>query len=301
MTTTASTPPSAPLSDGAVVSHRPSAADQRMLQTALTPWRTLTDPRFYGLEHIPADGAVLLVGNHTIFGMLDLPLMFEEIHQVRGRFVRGLADNAHFAIPGWRDMLRNAGAVRGTRENCRVLLDAGEAVLVYPGGGREVAKRKGEKYQLLWKQRTGFARLAIEAGCPIVPFAAVGAEDSYDILLDADNPVLSPVRRVVERLGGRWELTPPIARGLGPTPLPRPQRLYFAFGNPIDTRAWAGGHEDEHALGAVRDQARHAVEDRIAFLLAERAQDPDRDLPGVLRTCGRLVQPGRLRPELRAG
>jgi 1-acyl-sn-glycerol-3-phosphate acyltransferase len=35
----------------------------------------LTDPRCYGLDRIRADGAVLLVGNHTVFGMLDMPLM----------------------------------------------------------------------------------------------------------------------------------------------------------------------------------------------------------------------------------
>lgn len=180
---------SSALSDGAALHHRPSEADQRLLRTVLAPWRKLTDPWFHGLENIPADGPVLLVGNHSTYAFVDMPLMFEEIHRVRGRFVRGLADHAHFVVPGWRDVLTRGGAVRGTRENCRVLLGAGEAVLVYPGGGREVAKRKGEKYQLLWKQRTGFARMAIEAGCPIVPFGAVGAEESYEILLDADHPV----------------------------------------------------------------------------------------------------------------
>ena len=207
--TTKSTERPAQLSDGALLSHRPSAADQRRLRAALAPWRTLTAPRFYGLDNIPTEGAVLLVGNHTIFGMLDMPLMFEEIHRCAGVSCAGWPNTPTSPSPAWRDLLMHAGAVRGTRENTRALLAAGEAVLVYPGGGREVAKRKGEKYQLIWKQRTGFARLAIEAGCLIVPFGAVGAEDSYDILLDADSPVFAPVRGVVERLGGRWEIAPP--------------------------------------------------------------------------------------------
>ncbi len=163
-----------------------------------------------------------------------------------------------------------------TRERCAALATT-------PGRGREVAKRKNEKYQLIWKQRTGFARLAIEAGCPIVPFGAIGAEDSYDILVDADSPTLTPVRGIVERLGGRWEIVPPFARGNGPTPLPRPERFYFAFGEPIDTSRWRGDHDDEHARRTVRDQARTAVEDRIEFLLAEQASDPGRDLLGRLR------------------
>jgi 1-acyl-sn-glycerol-3-phosphate acyltransferase len=163
------------------------------------------------------------------------------------------------------------------------LLAAGEAVLVYPGGGREVAKRKGEAYHLIWKQRVGFARMAIEAGCPIVPFGAVGAEDSYDILIDADSLILAPVRDVVERIGGRWELVWPIARGIGLTPLPRPERFYFGFGEPIRTTAWAGRQDDPRALRAVRDRTRRSVEARLAFLEELREHDPDRDLLARLR------------------
>jgi 1-acyl-sn-glycerol-3-phosphate acyltransferase len=253
------------------------------LSALLAPWRALTDPVFFGLEHVPRNGPVVLVGNHSIFGILDLPLMIDGIRRGRGRFVRGLAEHAHFAVPAWRDFLVRFGAVRGTRENCRALLSAGQAVLVYPGGGREVAKRKGEAYQLIWKQRLGFARMAIEAGCPVVPFGAVGAEDAYDILIDADSPVFAPVRSVVERLGGRWELAWPLARGIGPTPLPRPERFYFAFGEPIATTSWAGRHQDERALRAVRDRAREGVLGRIAFLQEQREQDPERDLIARVR------------------
>jgi 1-acyl-sn-glycerol-3-phosphate acyltransferase len=271
------------LSDGVAVRWRPPAAELETLSALLAPWRALTDPVFFGLEHIPRKGPVVVVGNHSIFGMLDLPLMIDGIRRERGRFVRGLADHAHFAVPAWRDVLMRFGAVRGTRENCRALLAAGEAVLVYPGGGREVAKRKGEAYQLIWKQRMGFARMAIEAGCPIVPFGAVGAEDSYDILIDADSSILAPVRDVVERIGGRWEIVWPIAKGVGLTPLPRPERFYFAFGEPIQTTPWAGRHDDWRALRAVRDRTRRGVEARLAFLHERREQDPDRDLLARLR------------------
>ena len=72
--------------------------------------------------------------------------------------VRGLGDHNHFAVPVWRDLLTRLGVVRGTRENCGRLFAAGEAVLVFPGGGREVFKHKGEKYVLVWKERVGFAQ-----------------------------------------------------------------------------------------------------------------------------------------------
>jgi 1-acyl-sn-glycerol-3-phosphate acyltransferase len=272
------------LTDGAELHHRPSDAQIRAALAALAPWRALAAPRFHGIEHVPTTGAVLLVGNHSIYGLLDPPLMAAELYVRRGRFLRSLAEHAHYRIPGWWQFLQAGGAVRGTRDNCRALFAAGEAVLVFPGGGREVAKRKGEHYQLVWKQRTGFARMAIECGVPIVPFAAVGIEDAYDIVVDADHPIFAPVRRVAERFGARWDLAPPVARGLGPTPLPRPERLYYSFGPPIRTADWDGLADDPTALEAMRGLVQDSIYAQLAALRAAQAVDPHRHLRGRLRT-----------------
>lgn len=146
--------------------------------------------------------------------------------------------------------------------------------MVNPGGGREVAKRKDDKYQLIWKERLGFARMAIEAGCPIVPFAAVGAEKSFDIVLDAYHPLLTPARIVVEKLGGRWELALPLVRGIGPTAIPRQQNYSFSFGAPVDTTRWRGEHDDDTACRQLRDEVRVSVENQLAELLETRAAAP---------------------------
>jgi 1-acyl-sn-glycerol-3-phosphate acyltransferase len=267
----------------------PSVAELEAMAALLRPWELITDPVFHGTELLPDSGPALFVGNHTIFGLLDLPLLISHVQRERGLFLRGLGDHAHFKVPLWGEFLRRFGAVDGTRENARALLRQGEPVLVLPGGGREVAKRTGERYELIWKQRLGFARLAIEAGCPVVPFGAVGAEETYDIVVDADSPLMAPVRAAFERLGGRTELLFPIARGFAGTPFPRPQRFYFAFGEPIDTRRYGGRHEDGRAARGLRDRVRRSVEDRIEFLREERANDPDRNL---LRRIARSVLPG---------
>jgi len=254
------------------------------MDALLRPWELITDPVFHGTDQIPDSGPCLFVGNHTIYGLLDLPLLVQHVQRERGLFLRGLAEKAHYKVPVWRDFLTRFGAVDGTRENARALLRDGEAVLVLPGGGREVAKRKGERYQLIWKQRLGFARLAIEARCPIVPFAAVGGEETYDIVADADSAVMAPVRAAFERLGGRTELLMPLGRGFAGTPLPRPARFYYAFGEPLETERYDGRYDDGRAARGLRDRTRRAVEDRIDFLLAEREQDPHRDLLGRIRS-----------------
>jgi 1-acyl-sn-glycerol-3-phosphate acyltransferase len=254
---------------------QPSAMALRVARIALAPWWSLTAPRFRGLENVPVDRPVLLVGNHTLMGLLDVPLMVVGLFERRGVRVRPLGDHVHFLIPGWRDFLRLFGTVEGTREACRALMRGGESILVFPGGAREVFKRKGERYRLLWGDRTGFAHLAIEHGYPIVPFAAVGADECYDILVDAGDVLRAlPVLRSLPRA----EELPPLVRGVGPTVLPRPSRFYFRFGPPIETAYLRGLESNVRVRRALRDEVRAAIDAGIASLLSERERDPDRYL-----------------------
>jgi 1-acyl-sn-glycerol-3-phosphate acyltransferase len=238
-----------------------------LLVAALEPLRQITRPTVDGIDRVPADGA-LLVGNHTVYGLLDVPFLLAELWRRRRIAVRGLGEHAHYRIPGWRDLLESGGMVRGTRANTAELMRRGEHVLVFPGGAREVNKRKDERYRLIWKQRLGFAKLAIAHGYPIVPFAAVGAEEMLDVVVDDDNPVYGRLTKAVEDLTGIP--LPPVVRGIGPTPLPRPQRLSFWFGEPIATTRYAGREDDVGAARAVRDKVRHAVEGGIEALRADR-------------------------------
>ena len=113
--------------------------------------RALAAPHVQGIENIPESRPLLFVGNHSIFGVLDPPLLFAELYERKGIVLRSLGDHLHFQIPGWRDLLFACGAVDGTPEACGALMAARECVLVFPGGGREVAKRKGEvRLHALW-------------------------------------------------------------------------------------------------------------------------------------------------------
>ncbi len=253
------------------------------LDSLVQPLKRLLSPVSLGVEHIPREGAVLLTGNHTIYGLLDIPMLGLEVWEKTGRAVRGLGDHNHFALPVWRDLLRRIGAVRGTREVCGRLFEAGEAVLVFPGGGREVMKHKHERYRLIWKERIGFARLAIQFGVPIVPFASVGVEDMFEIVVDADDVLRSPVGDLLRALGvdempwfRHGEIIPPIARGKGLGPLPRLERQYFLFGEPIETAPLAGLHEDREACMELRERVAGAIQSQIGQLLELQEGDPER-------------------------
>ena len=256
-----------------VTGHRPTAIEMAAARVLLEPWRLLTSPLFYNVDRVPTDRPFLLVGNHTLMGVLDVPLMLLGLHELSGVIVRSLGDHVHFQVPVWRDLLTRCGAVDGTRENCAALMRAGESILVFPGGAREVFKHKGEQYHLIWKSRTGFAALAIKHGYPIVPFAAVGAEECYDILVDSDELRQSLLGPVLEWLTPRPDEFPPIVAGLGP--LPRPQRFYFRFEAPIETRRWAGRAGDQTACLELRAEVARAIERGIRFLRRVQRRDPE--------------------------
>jgi len=235
-------------------------------------------PLFIDVENVPLQGPFLLVGNHQLFAMQDVPYMLRGLHVLRGVRVRGLTDNFQFGIPFWRDLVVASGGVRGTRENTAALLAAGEPVLVFPGGAREVYKRRNQRYQLLWGNRTGFARVAIAAGCPIIPFGAVGAEDRYHVFLDTEHRIAAPVRAAMHRVAGRDDVGTLLVRGTGPLGLPGGHRLYFRFGEPISTTRWAGRGDDPEALAECRDLVKAQIEAHIEYLLALRETDPNRGL-----------------------
>ena len=146
-------------------------------------------------------------------------------------------------------------------------------MLVFPGGAREVYKRRNQRYQLLWGNRVGFARMAIASRCPVIPFGAVGAEDRFHVLLDTDQRVAAPVRAVIRHVAGRDDVGTLLVRGSGPVGLPRPDRLYFRFGAPIPTTRW-GGREIPEALAECRELVKAEIESHLQYLLTLRESDP---------------------------
>lgn len=248
----------------------------------MAPFRAYFSPVFHGLENVDPDKPYLFVGNHNTLGFFDTFLLFDGLLWEKDIYLRGMADHAHFSVPYWGDFIKRAGGVRGTRDNCRKLMEAGENLFVYPGGGREISKRRGEAYKLFWYQRTGFVRMAVEQGYSIMPVAAVGAESVFSIMLDADDMMGSALGKRLKQRGTLKDTAlkdgdylPPIVRGIGLTPIPRPERFHFSFGKPVDTRAYKGKDNDEKTLLKLQAKVADSVSSQIRQLLLERERDTE--------------------------
>jgi hypothetical protein len=105
----------------------------------------------------------------------------------------------------------------------------------------------------------------------------------WDVVVDTDSALYVPARALARRIDIDPELLFPVVRGLGPTPLPRPQRIYGRIAQPIDAGAFGSSWHDTEGARALRDDVRAAVQAGIAGLRAERRDDPARNLVPRLR------------------
>jgi len=203
------------------------------------------------------------------------------------------------------DFLVEFGAVPVSGRNFAKLLQNGESVLLFPGGVREAYKRKGEDYQLFWPRRAEFVRMASKWGATIVPFAAVGVDDSLEISLDADELRRVPI--LGELVSRRAASLPRARRGIAaggdfdegesfisPLAVPKlpPRRMYFQFQRPIVTSP--EGVNDREQCEAVYEEVKASVEGGLASLLRRRRDDPFEDF--VKRTLYEAARGGEQAP-----
>jgi 1-acyl-sn-glycerol-3-phosphate acyltransferase len=205
----------------------------------------------FGVEHIPATGRVLFVANHSgqlpFDGLVIGAACFLEPPQPR--LVRSMVEYFVPTVPFVSYLLARWGQITGTPENCRRLLAAEEAVLVFPEGARGISKNFSKRYQLA-EFGTGFLRLALEMQAPIVPIAVIGAEEQA--------PAIN-VKPLARLFGSPSFPVVPYPPFFPLVPLPVKYRLYF--GEPIIV---AGDPDDDDE---VLDEKTRIVKSRIQSMI----------------------------------
>jgi 1-acyl-sn-glycerol-3-phosphate acyltransferase len=212
------------------------------------------DTTVEGIEHLPPGGA-LLVGNHAMFGIDGIVLGALALDRI-GRRIRFLGERNLWRIPGLRSLLDAAGAIPGAPGKAVELLRSGELCGVYPGGIDDSWKlTTTDRYRLQWGTRSGFVKVAMEAGVPIVPVAASGIDEMYD--------VVAKERWIGRRVLGSPRYDIPLALGWMGTILPRRVALHYRFLPPIATQGDRSRPED---VERVRKATFDALDAELAKL-----------------------------------
>ncbi len=188
--------------------------------------------RVDGVEHVPGEGRCVIVANHSgqlpfDAAMIEVALLIDKDPP---RVARALVEKWVPTLPFVSTFMARCGQIVGTPENCRRLLAADEAILVFPEGVRGLNKPFKQRYQLQ-KFGVGFMRLALESAAPVVPCAVVGAEEQAPALFDF---------KLLARLLGfpAFPITPTLL------PFPLPSRYHIRFGEPL---RFSGAPDDDDA------------------------------------------------------
>ena len=246
--------------------------------------KSLFDPVLMGEENLP-DKPCLFVGNHSLFaldGWVLGPVFMREL----GRFPRAMGDKFLFANDKVANTILRAGGVMGHPDVCAALMEAGEDLLVFPGGAHEAVKPARDMYELQWKERYGFVKLAAKHGYTIMPFGMVGPDEFYGHLMEGEDLPDSVLGQLLKRLGvindnTRPDMLPPIPVGALGTLFPKPQRCYIGLGEPIDLAHMKGKNPTKPQREKIRAQVAEQIETQLAELLFARAQNKGKE--GLLR------------------
>ncbi|MBI5478081.1 MAG: acyltransferase family protein [Deltaproteobacteria bacterium] len=213
-------------------------------------------PVIEGIENVPS-GRVLIVPNHS--GQLPFDGLVVAVacllQAQPPRLVRPMAERWFPTLPFLNVALSRAGVVTGDPLTCRNLLEAENAILVFPEGARGSGKVWSHRYRLVDFGR-GFMRLALQTGSRIVPVSVVGAEESIISLTD--------VKPLARFLHTPYFPISPFLPLLGPLAyVPLPTRFYVTFGEPM---RFEGPFDDEDE--AIDAKVR-VVKDRVQSMIDE--------------------------------
>jgi 1-acyl-sn-glycerol-3-phosphate acyltransferase len=187
------------------------------------PWlRLLFRPWVHGLENIPEEGPAILASNHLSFSdSFFLPLMVKrritfmaKSDYFTGRGIKGRLIALFFSGAGQVPVDRTGGRAGEAALNTGLaILGEGELLGIYPEGTRSPDGR-------LYRGKTGVARMALEAGVPVIPLA----------MIDTDR--VQPPGKVLPRIG----------------------RVGIRIGKPLDFSRYEGMEGDRFILRSVTDE-----------------------------------------------
>ena len=184
-------------------------------------------PWVKGLDNVPATGSAILASNHLSFiDSVFLPLVLKrpvvflaKSEYFTGKGIKGRLVRWFFTASGQLPIDRSGGKASEDALNTGIaVLATGKLLGIYPEGTRSPDGR-------MYRGRTGIARMALEAGVPVIPVAMIDTEKAMPI-------------------GAK---------------MPKVQRIGVVFGRPLEFSRFQGYENDRFVLRAITDEIMHEL------------------------------------------
>lgn len=121
-----------------------------------------------GYENIPNDEPALLIYYHGTLPV-DLYYLTSKIYLDKKKLINIVADRFLFSLPGWDYFSDNLKIITGSVDSCSEILQKNNNLLAIAPGGLFEAQFSDNTYKVLWKNRYGFAKVAIKSKVKIIP------------------------------------------------------------------------------------------------------------------------------------
>ncbi|OMC40944.1 glycerol acyltransferase [Mycobacterium sp. IS-2888] len=253
--------------------------DETSLQRQKFFWNVLVDYWFRmevdGWENIPAPPA-LLVGIHS-----GAPFVWDAwtvgIQWWRrfgqDRPLHGTAHDALMAIPLIGRYFRSMGVLPAAPDAIATALAEGRDVALWPGGEVDSLRPWTERDHANLAGRTGFVKMAIRAGVPIVPIATVGGADAMPVLIRGDR--LSKVLQLDRLLRLKvFPLAVSLPWGIAPAALPQlplPAKIRTRFMPVVELDRDPARADDDDYVDRKYREVEDSIQEGMDALARKRA------------------------------
>lgn len=236
---------------------------------------------------------VVFVANHAL-DIVD-PLMFgATLFEHTGRAPHFIGhENGWFKLPLLRDVSSHFGIIPSRQlERTVEAVRRDGLLMLYPGANREAALRsyRHEPYRLKWEGRTGFLRVALEAGAEIVFVAAVGIDEAYyQSRLPTPAALLRWLNAGDDRYRGARLLFGLTGPHLLPGVFPLPVRITHVVSEPLELSDRERARRDPRAFAALHADLSERCQKLLDAAVARR-DDASDAVDRAVRGAQRLLQ-----------
>jgi 1-acyl-sn-glycerol-3-phosphate acyltransferase len=253
--------------------------DEQFIEAQGLFWNFLVDHYFRmevrGWERLP-DPPALVISIHA-GGILPIDAYAFGFQWYREfgveRPLRGTSHDFLMAAPGLGEYLRRIGSLPASPESITAALDAGQDVIIWPGGDLDALRPWTKRDEVVLGGRRGFIKQAIQSQVPIVPVASIGASDTLIVLTDGRR--LAKLLRL-DKLA-RSEVFPValgfplgIAPGIVPQ-LPLPAKLRAEILDPVEFNVSPDRFEDDDYVNRKYREVERRLQEGVERLAKRRS------------------------------